>query len=242
MKGCKALQLIFGITCAILTVAVGLTAVMLFLPHIGVELDFEPFATMSKGVDTIAKTLDLPDHSWAVICIMFVLPMLLLVLATCLLIRGKKVGSIVAGSVLATFSIDYVCIVCAVFSKQLFGEAQTTSILIAVGIAVVCTLLYVLTISAIRRASKPIEPTPPVDTPTDTEQPQVVEQTADEPAPYVPSDSVTVSQVADQTYEQNDVLPPKVLAKLKLARDLYEKGALTKEEYLGIVNKYINQQ
>lgn len=242
MKGCKALQLIFGIVCAILTVAVGLTAVMLFLPHIGVELDFEPFATMSKGVDTIAKTLDAPDHSWAVICIMFVLPMLLLVLATCLLIRGKKAGSIVAGSVLATFSIDFVCIVCAVFSKQLFGEAQTTSILIAVGIAVVCTLLYGLTISAIRRASKPVETPSQADTTTDTDQPQVVDQSQDDGMMYVPSDSVTVSQVADQTYEQNDVLSPKVLAKLKLARDLYEKGALTKEEYLGIVNKYINQK
>ena len=242
MKGCKALQIIFGTLCAILTIAVGLTAVTLFLPYLGVKLNFEPFATMSKGVDTIAKTLDLADQSWVVTCIMFVLPTLLLVLATCLLLRGKKAGSIVAGSVVATFAIVYVCIVCAVFSKQLFGDIQTTVILVAVGVAVVCTLLYCLTISAVRRASKPADTTPPVDTTTDTDQPQVVEQTDGEPAPYVPSDSVTVSQVADQTYEQTDTLPPNVIAKLKLVRELYEKGALTKEEYLALVDKYINQQ
>ena len=242
MKGCKALQIVFGITCAILTVAVGLTAVTLFLPYLGVELNFDMFATMSNGMDTITKTLDLADQSWVVTCIMFVLPMLLLVLATCLLLRGKKAGSIVAGSVVATFATVYVCIVCAVFSKQLFGEMQTTAILVAVGVALICTLLYCLTISAVRRASNHVStPQPQVDTTTDTDQPQVVEQTDGEPIPYVPSDSVTVSQVADQTYEQTDTLPPNVLSKLKLVRELYEKGALTKEEYLALVDKYINQ-
>ncbi len=241
MKGCKALQIVFGTLCAILTVAVGLTAVMLFLPYLEVELNIDLFATMSEGVDTIAKTLDLADQSWVVICIMFVLPTLLLVLATCLLLRGKKEGSLVAGSVLATFSTVFVCIVLAMFSKQLFANMQTTFVLIAVGIAVVCTLLYCLTIYAVRRASQPTST--PVVEPTEPNTDQDNDTTSqDEDTTYIPSDSVTVSQVADQTYEQSDVLPPNVLAKLKLVRDLYEKGALTEEEYLALVNKYINQK
>ncbi len=240
MKGCKALQIVFGTLCAILTVAVGLTAVILFLPYLGIEPNIDLFDTISKGVDTIAKTLDMADNSWVVICIMFVLPMLLLVLATCLLLRGKKAGSIVAGSVLATFSTVFVCIVMAMFSKQLFADMQTTFVLIALGVAVVCILLYCLTIFAVRRANQStttpvVEPTEPNTDQDDDNQGQ------DASTMYVPSDSVTVSQVADQTYEQSDTLPPNVLAKLKLVRDLYEKGALTEEEYLALVNKYINQ-
>lgn len=242
MKGCKTLQIVFGIVCAILAVAVGLTAVMLFLPYLDVELNIDLFATMSNGVDTISETLDMHDHGWVVICIMFVLPMALLVLASCLLLRGKRGGPIVIASVLATFATDFVCIVTAVFSEQLFDDAQTTFILIDIGVAVVCTLLYGLTISAVRRASSPATTEPVVDTapqqPTDQTD---SDQIQDDGVAFMPSDCSSVSEVADQTYEQTDVLSPKVLAKLKLARDLYEKGALTKEEYLGIVNKYINE-
>ena len=81
---------------------------------------------------------------------------------------------------------------------------------------------------------EPTTDTAPVDQPAD--------ESTDDGILFMAQDYSSVSEVADNTYEHNDVLPKKVLEKLKIARELYEKGAITKDEYLSIVNKYLTQQ
>lgn len=270
MKGCKAIQIIFGIICALMTIALGTVTVLLFLPYIGGDLTDGIFHTMYEGVQNIATTVGLTGYTWVVLCVVFVLPTVLLVISTNLLLYGKRGGSIVAGSVLALVALIIVGGVTGYFSKDLFASWQKLYLIVLGGGSAFFLLMFVLTTSAVRRAKKQpvgvvdeapdsvydeIVITVESDQGTDTTDTDVVEPTTD-PAPvdqpadestddgilFMAQDYSSVSEVADNTYEHNDVLPKKVLEKLKIARELYEKGAITKDEYLSIVNKYLTQQ
>lgn len=268
MKGCKAIQIILGIVCALMTIALGTVAVLLFLPYLGGELTGGVFHSMFEGVSTIASTVGLAGLEWVVICVVFALPTLLLFLSTNLLLYGRRGGSIVAGSLLALVALVIAGGVTGWFSKELFAHWQKLYLIVLGGGSFVFLILFLITLSAVKRAKKKAvataEPTAQqgdveeiiitveVDGDVDGDTTVDVVDTAvtetDEPAEeegdilYMAQDYSSVSEVADETYDHNDVLPKKVLEKLKIARELYEKGALTKEEYLAIVNKYLMQE
>lgn len=256
MKGCRTLQIIFGIMCALMTIALGTVTVLLFLPYLGGELTSGVFQRMLDGVSTIASTVGLAGLEWVVLCVVFALPTLLLVLATNLLLYGKRGGSIVAGSVLAFLALVVVGGVTGWFSKDLFQHWQKLYLLVLGGGTVVFMLVFVLTLSAVKRAEKKaaVAVRGPVDD-VDGDVDEIVitveeyvdtdttgDTTDDGDILYMAQDYSSVSEVAEETYDHHDVLPKKVLEKLKVARDLYEKGAITKEEYLAIVNKYLVQE
>lgn len=273
MKGCKAIQIIFGIICALVTIVLGSVTVLLFLPYIGGDLTDGIFHTLYEGIQNIATTIGLEGYTWAILCAVFALPTVLLVFSTNLLLYGKRGGSIVAGSVLALLALIIVGGATGYFSKELFGDLQKWYLIGLGCLSALFLLMFILTTSAVKRATKKAKASvavdgdidtgdeiiitveEDVDQDVDTADTSVVEPTTDEGAVDQPADQPTddgilfmaqdyssVSEVADETYEHNDVIPKKVLEKLKIARELYEKGAITKDEYLSIVNKYLSQQ
>lgn len=250
MKGCKAWQIIFGIICMFMTIALGAVTVVLFMPYLGGELSAGIFSTISNSIGTIAKTVGIDGYSLTVLGVVFLLPTILLLLATNLLLYGKRGGSVVAGSILALVALVIVGGVTGWFSKTMFGSHQKLYLLILGGGSVIFLLVFIATTSAVKRARRNAKA---VEIADDTDEIVItVEEDGDEVADstqdtdddvlFMAQDYGSVSEVADTTYEHNDVLPKKVLEKLKIARELYEKGAITKDEYLSIVNKYLTQQ
>ena len=60
---------------------------------------------------------------------------------------------------------------------------------------------------------------------------------------YVPETNVTVHNVVENTYGNNsEELTADVLEKINKVRALYDMGAITKEEYIKIVNVYLNKK
>ena len=267
MKGCKGLQIFFGLICLIVTIAIGSLMVLLFLPYIGGDLTNGPLYPLYDGVRQVAQTVGLAGLEWAVICVVFALPTLLLVLATNLLLYGKRAGSIKAGSTLALFAVLIFAGATIWFRAALLGDYQQIGLYALAGLAGLFLLLAIITGAAANKAKKKLanaqanvanvavveqpQDNNVVETPAEEPQDVAVETPAESPAEqpvdsqdilYMAQDYSSVSEVADDTYEQNQVLSKKVLDKLKIARDLYEKGAITKDEYLAIVNKYLVQE
>lgn len=245
MKGCKAWQIIFGIICLLLTITLCTVTVVLFLPYFGGELSDGIFASINDGVSEIVKTVGIANYSSLVLGVVFALPTLLLLLATNLLLYGKRSGSIVAGCVLAVLASLIAGGVTAWFSKVLFGEHQNLYLLVLGCVLAIVLLLFIATLLAVgiakkRSKAQTADGDEIVTTVVENDN-QTVEQSTDDVL-FMAQDYGSVSDVADATYERNDVLPQKVLDKLKIARELYEKGAITKEEYFEIVNKYLVQQ
>lgn len=248
MKGCKAWQIIFGIICLFMTIALGTVTVVMFLPYLGGELSSGIFHTMYDSIGEIAKAVGISaSYTWAILCVVFLLPTVLLLLATNLLLYGKRGGSIVAGSILALIALVIVGGVTGWFSKSMFSSHQKLYLLTLGGGAVIFILIFIATTSAVRRARRKAK----AEQIDDTDEIVItVEEDGDgeddgevaDDVLFMAQDYGSVSEVADTTYEHNDVLDKKVLDKLKIARDLYEKGAITKDEYLSIVNKYLTQQ
>ncbi len=250
MKGCRALQIIFGIICALMTIALGTITVLMFAPYLGEALPSGVFGRMYDGVGIITSTVGLAGLEWVVLCVVFLLPTVLLVLATNLLLYGKRGGSIVAGSILGLLALVIVGGVTGWFSKDLFAHWQKLYLIILGGGSAFFIFMFVLTTSAVKRAKQKatIAPQEGNDEIVITvEGDGAVEEdngdpSGDEGVIYMAQDYGSVSEVADETYEPNEVLPKKVLEKLKIARELYERGAITKDEYLSIVNKYLVQE
>lgn len=247
MKGCKAWQIIFGIICLFMTIALGTVTVVMFLPYLGGELTSGIFHTMYDSIGEIAKTVGISaSYTWAVLCVVFLLPTLLLLLATNLLLYGKRGGSIVAGSILALLALVIVGGATGWFSKSMFGSHQKLYLLILGGGAVIFILIFIATTSAVKRArrkAKALQADDEIVITVEEDGDEGDDEVADgDDVLFMAQDYGSVSEVADTTYEHNDVLDKKVLEKLKIARDLYEKGAITKDEYLAIVNKYLTQQ
>lgn len=245
MKGCKAWQIIFGIVCLFMTIALGTVTVVMFLPYLGGELTSGVFHTMYDSIGEIAKTVGISaSYTWAVLCVVFLLPTILLLLATNMLLYGKRGGSIVAGSILALLALVIVGGVTGWFSKIMFESRQKLYLLVLGGGAVIFILIFIATTSAVKRARRKAKTLQTDDEIVITveEDGEGDDEVADDDVLFMAQDYGSVSEVADTTYEHNDVLDKKVLEKLKIARDLYEKGAITKDEYLAIVNKYLTQQ
>ncbi len=244
MKGCKAWQTIFGIICLFMTIALGTVTVVLFLPYLGGELSAGVFASMHDSLAEIAKTVGI-DGSIAVWGVVFALPTILLLLATNLLIYGRHSKNIVTGCILALLSVAISGGITALFRKSMFDTYQRLYILVLGGIAVVLLFMFIATLCAVGNAKRKSKiQTADVDEIAVTvgeHCDQAANQSTDDVL-FMAQDYSSVSDVSDTTYEHTDVLPQKVLDKLKIARELYEKGAITKEEYLDIVNKYITQQ
>lgn len=245
MKGCKAWQTIFGIICLFMTIALGTVTVVLVLPYSGGELSAGVFASMHDSLAEIAKTVGIDGYSIAVWGVVFALPTILLLLATNLLIYGRRSKSIVTGCILALLAFAISGGVTALFRKSMFDTHQQLYLLVLGGIAVVLLLMFIATLCAVGNAKRKAKTqTADVDEIAVTvgeSCDQAANQSTDDVL-FMAQDYGSVSDVSDTTYEHTDVLPQKVLDKLKIARELYEKGAITKEEYLDIVNKYISQQ
>lgn len=245
MKGCKAWQTIFGIICLLLTITLGTVTVVLFLPYFGGELSDGIFASINDGVSEIAKTIGIANYSSLVLGVVFALPTLLLLLAANLLLYGKRSGSIVAGCVLTVLASLIAGGVTAWFSKVLFGEHQKLYLLVLGCVLAIVLLLFIATLLAVgiakKRSKAQTADGDEIATTVVENDNQTAEQSTDDVL-FMAQDYGSVSDVADATYEHNDVLSQKVLDKLKIARGLYEKGAITKEEYFEIVNKYLVQQ
>ena len=301
MKGCKALQVLFGFVCAILTIVLGSITLLYFLPAVaglipGASVVANDIAQLiSGGVSAVAQTLTLVGLDWVVACVVFALPTLLLLIGTNLLLYGKRGGSIKAGATLACLSAIIVCGVGIYFRAQMLGDYQQIGLIVLASVLGFVLLLAIITNAVVnelnKTASKPaavavvdegttnttvdtVDDQPvetanttteqvddvAVDTPVEQpveepaeEQPVVAEITNDTPAEqpaeqtddgilFMAQDYSSVSEASDETYEHTEVLTQKVLDKLKIARELYIKGVITKDEYLAIVNKYLSQE
>lgn len=302
MKGCKALQVLFGFVCAILTIVLGSITLLYFLPAVaglipGASVVANDIAQLiSGGVSAVAQALTLVGLDWVVACVVFALPTLLLLIGTNLLLYGKRGGSIKAGATLACLSAIIVCGVGIYFRAQMLGDYQQIGLIVLASVLGFVLLLAIITSAVVnelkKTASKPaavavvdegatnttvdtVDDQPvetanttteqvddvAVDTPVEqpveepaVEQPVVAEiandtpaeQPAEEPSDdgilFMAQDYSSVSEASDETYEHTEVLTQKVLDKLKIARELYIKGVITKDEYLAIVNKYLAQE
>ena len=266
MKGCKALQVILGIICALGTIAIGAVTVLLLLPYLGGTLTDGIFQHIYDGIKAIASTVGVAGREWIVIGVVFALPTLLLVLATNLLFYGKRASSIKAGVAFADIAIVICCGALAWFREEIFASYQQIALIALASIGGFALLLTIIANAVVNHAKKKARATvAPTADQGNVDQTITVEETGDnnvdtasetttdttdvavDEAPqedegilYMAQDYSSVSEVAEETYDHNDVLPRNVLEKLKIARDLYEKGAITKEEYLAIVNKYLS--
>ena len=303
MKGCKGLQVFFGFVCLLLTIVLGSITLLYFLP---VVANLVPGASVvandiveliTAGVGAVAQVATLAGLEWVVACVVFALPTLLLLIATNLLLYGKRAGSVKAGSTLAVLSTIIVCGVGAYFREQFLGGYQQIGLIVLAGILGLVLLLGIITSAVANSLKKKATATAvvkvvdnsttdttvdvaneqPVDTAIDTttepvdqvvvdqpaeqpieqpaEQPQVCDESTNQTPTEQPADQSddneilfmaqdysSVSEASDETYQHTEVLTQKVLDKLKLARELYVKGVITKDEYLAIVNKYLAQE
>ena len=301
MKGCKALQVLFGFVCAILTIVLGSITLLYFLPAVvglipGASVVANDIAQLiSGGVSAVAQALTLVGLDWVVACVVFALPTLLLLIGTNLLLYGKRGGSIKAGATLACLSAIIVCGVGIYFRAQMLGDYQQIGLIVLASVLGFVLLLAIITSAVVNELNKttskpaavavvdegttnttvdtvddqPVETANTtteqvddvaVDTPVEqpveepaAEQPVVAEIANDTPAEqpaeqtddgilFMAQDYSSVSEASDETYEHTEVLTQKVLDKLKIARELYIKGVITKDEYLAIVNKYLSQE
>lgn len=241
MKGCKAWQIVFGIICLLMTIALGTVSVVLFLPYIGGELCDGIFALMYDGLSEIAKTVGVAGYAWVVLAVVFALPTVLLLVATNLLLYGRRGGSIVCGSVFALLAVAVFGGASAWFRGAMFGERQNLYLLVLGCVAIVVLFMFIATLCAVGIAKKKATTQSDDCNEIATTVVENDDQSTDDVL-FMAQDYGSVSDVVDATYEHNDVLPQRVLDKLKIARELYEQDAITKEEYFEIVNKYLTQQ
>ncbi len=269
MKGARALQIILGILSVILTIALGSITLLVILPMtFSADLTnvVSILRTAIEATVDIANSFGLTGIAYVLPCVVFALPTLLMLVATNLLLFGKKRSTGVGGCVLGTIALAIFDAFVCYFAKQLVGEKLVMLLYIIVGATTLFYLLFVVLYGTVSKKyckkcyeyylydDVPIDYEYDVDTQTDTSNTDSVDVVVEEIAPVVVEDTdgdgqvlfmaqdySSVSDISDETYNHTDVLSQKVLEKLKLARDLYEKGAITKDEYLNIVQKYLEE-
>ena len=122
MKDRKLPQKIFGIMCALMTIALGAVTFMVSLPHLGGKLANGVFLRMFNGLETVASGMGI--SSVALLLIFFVLPTLLLAVATILLLCFKCDRPVVIGSGIALGALLIVGGFTTIYSKPLFVHWQ----------------------------------------------------------------------------------------------------------------------
>lgn len=147
----KKLQKIFGIMCALMALTLGTVTVLVILPFLGGELPNGVFHRMSDGLIAIAATTKIP--ALLIVLFAFVLPVVLLSLATSWLLHGKSDRTVLKGEIVALAALVIVGLITAIGSKALFVHWQWLYLLILGLGTAVFVAVFVLTWLAVKRES-----------------------------------------------------------------------------------------
>lgn len=201
MKDRKLPQKIFGIMCALMTIALGAVTFMVSLPHLGGKLANGVFLRMFNGLETVASGMGV--SSVALLLIFFVLPTLLLAVATILLLCFKCDRPVVIGSGIALGALLIVGGFTTIYSKPLFVHWQWLYLtILGVGTALFVIVLAFVLLPIRRKNCQCATVAKPEPIQEPTAEPAPLQTTADKPViastPIVETEKQGVLVIGDE--------------------------------------------
>ena len=261
MKSRRALQVIVAVLAFVVLVSLLLaTALIALAQHISM-LPQEVLGwtnTFQNGLKRIAANYNMPFEALA--AAVAGAPSLLLLLAVILILskdRGKDAKNVV-GCIFSLCGVLLLTVFLAVFAKQLFVQDWVTIIWYVCAGLLALFILFVglaLGVKGKKRNVVDDEPIEPFVLEEEEEreekrgylQPEVAQPTAEQqpstpasPTQYTPSQNQTIEDVVKNTYgKEDDSLTSATIQKINKVRLLYESKAITEEEYLKLMRKYL---